>query len=69
VSDNTYWGQLEIDRARGVIYFHCVDPQDVERLGAVTILRICQLPVPIPVDRTIDITHMHGADYGAGIEG
>lgn len=66
---DTYWGQLEIDHARGVIYFHLGDPQEIERIGAVTLLRVCGLVVPIPKDRTIDITHMRGADYGAGIEG
>lgn len=33
-------GQLEIDENRGVIYFHSLE--------GITVLRICQLPTPIP---------------------
>lgn len=49
-------GTLEIDHGRGVIYFHS------SKTGQ-TVLRICQLPVPIPDDRGLDITHMFGADW------
>lgn len=54
-------GTLEIDEARGVIYFH-----DAE---GVTVLRICRLPNPIPDpynnngDTLLDITHMTGASW------
>ncbi len=48
-------GELEIDAARGVIYFH-------SSIGD-TILRICRLPRPIPLGRQLDITHMHGCDW------
>jgi hypothetical protein len=53
-------GQLEIDHDRGVIYFHANNPS---LAGAVTMLRICQLPTPIPKRKALDITHMHGADW------
>ena len=43
-------GEIEIDHKRGVIYFHSVDKG--------TILRICNLPKPIPQDEMLDITHM-----------
>jgi hypothetical protein len=52
-------GELEIDRDRGVIYFHTSDKEVAERYGGVTVLRICNLPKPIPVG-VIDITHMVG---------
>lgn len=50
-------GVLEIDTDRGVIYFHSV--QDT------TMLRICNLPTPIPtdVDTLLDITHMYGVSW------
>lgn len=52
-------GELEIDSNRGVIYFHA---------GGQSILRVCNLPRPIPVvrDRMLDVTHMVGADWGGG---
>lgn len=52
-------GVLEIDKERGVIYFHSTD----DTTYGVTILRICRLPKPIPANVQIDITHMHGASY------
>jgi len=53
-------GVLEIDHARGVIYFH-------DAKGDVaTVLRICSLPKPIPRGIQLDITHMHGASWRAG---
>lgn len=58
-----YRGELEIDSERGVIYFHLTNSEDVQRLNAVTLLRICCLPAPIPTDRGIDISHMHGVDW------
>jgi hypothetical protein len=42
-----------------VIYFHTSDKEVAERYGGVTVLRICNLPKPIPVG-VIDITHMVG---------
>ena len=58
-----YDGQLEIDAERGVIYFHVYGPLAAERIGSVTLLRICQLPTPIPTDTQIDVTHMYGVSY------
>lgn len=55
-------GQLEIDHDRGVIYFHTSDPEMAEKFQGITLLRICNLPKPIP-ERAIDITHMVGVDY------
>lgn len=49
-------GQLEIDSARGVIYFHSAKT-------GITMLRICRLPAPIPLNRQLDITHLHGCDW------
>lgn len=56
-------GELEIDQARGVIYFH-------DKNG-VTLLRVCRLPTPIPQpgkfeSHMLDITHMHGASWHEG---
>lgn len=62
-------GTLEIDTARGVIYFH--NEQDR------TLLRVCRLPRPIPAMKLIedihggitlylnflDVTHMHGCSW------
>ena len=47
-------GQLEIDHRRGVIYFHSDK--------GLTLLRICQLPTPIPTEE-LDITHMYGCNW------
>lgn len=41
-------GNLEIDRQRGVIYFHLKDGS--------TKLRICRLPIPIPSGKFLDLT-------------
>jgi len=56
-------GILEIDADRGVIYFH-------SNTGR-TVLRICQLPKPIPtvsarkgVEELLDITYMIGCSWG-----
>lgn len=67
-------GELEIDQERGVIYFHSA-------MTGTTVLRICQLPKPIPdprwiirngaiqqTGRMLDIAHMFGADWGSDIE-
>jgi hypothetical protein len=52
-------GILEIDHYRGVIYFHAITGR-----GDVTKLRICHLPIPIPLgDQMLDITHMHSASW------
>lgn len=56
-------GFLEIDVSRGVIYFHVSDMDMVRKLGLVTLLRICQLPKPIPEDVQLDITHMVGCSW------
>lgn len=56
-------GELEIDHNRGVVYFHAATNRVTERFGTATILRICRLPVPIPMDVALDITHMHGISY------
>ena len=37
-------GKLELDRNRGVIYFHLSEREDIDRLQAVTILRLSNLP-------------------------
>lgn len=47
-------GELEIDPERGVIYFHAANGR--------TLLRICQLPTPIPL-RALDISHGWGCDW------
>ena len=62
-------GQLEIDHERGVIYFHAADAQFVADHGVITVLRICNLPRPIPQihERSLDITHMIGADWNGSI--
>jgi len=52
-------GELEIDKDRGVIYFH-----SDEHLK--TILRICNLPKPIPakvIEEGMDITHLFNASW------
>lgn len=59
-------GQLEIDHERGVIYFHANPSRHaklVNKAMTVTLLRICNLPKPIPKDVQIDITHMHGVGW------
>ncbi len=52
-------GQLEIDQQRGVIYFHSAT-------GG-TVLRVCQLPTPIPeitkLTALLDIAHMYGVSW------
>ena len=49
-------GQLEIDQQRGVIYFH-------SDTGG-TVLRICNLPAPIPkTEELLDIAHMYGVSW------
>lgn len=55
-------GELEIDHVRGVIYFHTADPIATEKFNSVTILRICQLPKPLP-EQAIDVTHMVGVSF------
>ena len=40
-------GELEIDKARGVIYFHA-------KMTGTTVLRICQLKIPSEFDRPLD---------------
>ena len=63
MSTTTIQGQLEIDHDRGVVYFHGLNDQCLRRYKTVTILRICQLPKPIPKNTPIDLTHMHGVSY------
>ena len=50
-------GELEIDQDRGVIYFHSSK--------GITLLRICNLPRPIPEpnEEALDITHMFNASW------
>jgi hypothetical protein len=49
-------GFLEIDHYRGAIYFY--------NLEGSTVLRICELPTPIPLgDQMIDITYMHPVSW------
>lgn len=52
----TYEGQLEIDHARGVIYFH-------DAAKGHSLLRICRLPRPIPEGIPLDISHMVGCSW------
>jgi hypothetical protein len=52
-------GQLEIDSERGVIYFHASEGP----FAGASLLRICSLPKPIPLDKQLDITHMFGTDW------
>lgn len=56
-------GVLEVDHARGVVYFHLKDPELIARFGTQTVLRICNLPKPIPKDCQIDLTHMVGVNW------
>lgn len=58
-----YSGMLEVDDERGVIYFHTDDPFVVKRFRTATILRICRLPTPIPVDTPMDIVHTFGCSW------
>jgi hypothetical protein len=50
-----YEGQLVVDGRRGVIYFH-LGTHEVEQCKCQTLLRICQLPKPVPAGKLIDIT-------------
>lgn len=53
----TVAGQLEIDVDRGVIYFHASDSAFAEKFQGVTVLRICGLPKPVPLDQgLLDVT-------------
>jgi len=54
-------GELEIDHRRGVIYFHTSDAAKIKLYG-VTMLRIRQLPTPVPKYQ-LDITHMKGQNW------
>lgn len=57
-----YFGELEIDWARGVIYFHAA-------VTGTTILRICNLPKLInpPLNyEMLDISHMNSAYWSHG---
>ncbi len=60
---STIKGQLEIDHERGVIYFHISDLEAAKEIGAITLLRICSLPVPIPKHGSLNITHMFGVSW------
>jgi hypothetical protein len=54
-------GILEVDHDRGVIYFHRTD-----ELGAPTLLRICSLRKPIPLEtKLIDVVadSVFGSSY------
>ncbi len=59
-------GQLEIDHERGVIYFNSEH--------GCCVLRICNLPKPIPEvgtdpmpERMLDITHLVGTDWNGTV--
>jgi len=52
-----FTGILEIDKNRGVVYFH-------DNNTGSTLLRICKLPIPIPTDRLLDITIGWGCSWG-----
>ncbi len=57
-------GILEIDTERGVIYFHQTDKKLIDEMQTITLLRICQLPKPIPEKViSIDITYMKSVSY------
>ena len=62
IMTKTIDGQLEIDSDRGVIYFHASNPKIVKKYMGATIVRICQLPTPIP-EGFLDITHLYGANW------
>lgn len=51
----TLKGVLEIQGDRGVIYFHLEDPADAMKYGAVTVLRISNLPRIRTLDGMIDV--------------
>jgi hypothetical protein len=64
MDNTTIMGAPEIDHNRGVIYFHVFDALRSDLPP--TILRICQLPTPIPEPERktlLDITHMHGTSW------
>lgn len=54
----TIKGELTIDRARGVVWFNTEEGM---------VLRICNLPLPLPQGKppnlTMGITHMEGANW------
>ena len=60
MATTVYPAQLEIDHDRGVIYVHSAK-------DGRTLMRICNLPRPIPdpTDITVmlDVTHMKGATW------
>lgn len=59
-------GSLEIDHERGVVYFHSDEIMYAPGSSTavyVTVLRICRLPAPIPINKPLDITHMYGTDW------
>ena len=58
-----FQGELEIDRDRGVIYFHLSSEKDIARLQAHTLLRICSLPAIPVLNGMLDITHMQGLSW------
>lgn len=41
-------GTLEIDPLRGVISFHTNNPKIIQKMGTVTMLKVMELPIPIP---------------------
>ena len=58
----TIKGQLEIDRKRGVIYFHVSVPKDAKKINGATLLRIAGVPKPIPKNQMLDI-YLTGLRY------
>lgn len=51
----TLKGVLEVQGDRGVIYFHLADADDALKYGAVTVLRVCNLPPITKLDGLIDV--------------
>jgi hypothetical protein len=55
---------LEIHHERGVIYVHAKDEETVKLFKGATLLRIGNLPKPIP-RKALDIAFGHGCDWGS----
>lgn len=62
-------GILEINHDRGVIYFHLADRGEMTKRNVVTVLRIGQLPKPIPEikERGLEILYMEKSTDWEGI--
>lgn len=62
-SVTTIPGYLEIDHVRGVVYFHTNDQKVTEKCGTVTVLRLSNLPTPVPHDEHLDVYLPAGAGW------